>query len=65
METVKKIYTEKKYLRPLKCLENGIVYNNVKQMCSVVYGSEFKNFNQIGRIIEKGRPVRGSHYIFI
>lgn len=59
-----KIFTNKKYLRTIRCLEDGVVYKDIKHMCSVIYGMEFRNYNSIGRLIDKGLRVRGDHYIF-
>lgn len=59
------IYTKRKYLQPVKCLTDGVVYDDIKKLCSVVYGMEFKSYNLVGEAIEKGRRVKGNFYSFV
>ncbi len=62
----KKFYTDKRYLhRPVKCLETGEVYEDIRKAGSVIYGIEFRYFNDLGRAIERQRRVKGNHYIFL
>ncbi len=65
MEERKIVYTEKKYLRPVKDLTTGVVYKDVKEMCGVVYGMHFKQFNKVGKAIEQTKRVKGNFYIFL
>ena len=66
MEEKKKIFTKKEYLnRPVKCLETGVIYNDIKHAARVIYGMEFREFNTMGKIISEGRRIKGSHYLFV
>ena len=61
-----KVYTERKYLnRKIKCLENGIIYNDIKEMCNVLYGPWFKGYNKVGKAITELRQLKGNHYWFV
>ena len=66
MEDKKKIFTKKEYLnRPVKCLETGVVYEDIKRMCSVIYGMEYREYNKIGKMIDTFHPIKGNHYQFV
>ena len=63
---MEKVYTDKKYLnRKIKCLENGIIYNDIKDMCSVLYGPWFREYNKVGKAVAAITQLRGNHYMFI
>ena len=65
-EIKKKIFTKREYLnKPVKCLETGIIYDDIKEAASVIYGMEFREFNTMGKLITKGSRIKGNHYIFI
>lgn len=59
------IYTKKEYLKPVKCLTNGVIYDDIKKMCMAIYGIEFKQFNKAGEAIMKGRKIKGDFYSFV
>lgn len=65
MEERKIVYTEKKYLRPVKDLTCGRIYPTIKEMCGVVYGLHFREFNKVGKAIEQNKRIKGNYYIFL
>ena len=65
MEERKIIYTEKKYLRPVLDLRFGIVYPSIKEMCGVIYGLHFREYNKVGKAIEQMKRIKGNYYRFL
>ena len=63
---MEKVYTERKYLnRKVKCLEDGMIFNDIKEMCNIIYGPWFREYNKVGKSITNITRIRGCHYMFI